>query len=212
MYLAWKQQTLEDLSSTSISQAYDEGFVFTRRGKGAMDQTRSVRVNLDAFEPSSENKRILRKTEELTLETIPLPFSDYSWEIGKLGKDFYETKFGEGTFSANKIKELLTAEDSFNVLYSYSIDGNPVGYVICYENDDMIHYSYPFYDLTNENKNIGMGMMTKAVTKAKEDGKKYIYLGSAQRPTDTYKFQFKGMEWFNQEQWSSDLEFLKSAL
>ena len=57
-----------------------------------------------------------------------------------------------------------------------------------------------------------MGMMLKAINYAKENGKKYIYLGSAQRPTDTYKLQFKGLEWFDGERWSEDLGELKKVL
>jgi arginyl-tRNA--protein-N-Asp/Glu arginylyltransferase len=55
-------------------------------------------------------------------------------------------------------------------------------------------------------------MMTKAVLYAKEQGKKYIYLGSAQRPTDTYKLQFAGLEWFDGTQWQADLKKLTSIL
>ena len=102
-YLAWKKQTLNDVSEKNITAHYDAGFVFTRRGKGEMDQTRSVRIDLSKFILSSENRRILKKTDEIMLETIPLPYSDYHWSIGKLAKDFYTTKFGDGTFSANKV-------------------------------------------------------------------------------------------------------------
>lgn len=230
-YLSWKKQTITDFSRENISNLYADGFVFTRRGKGEMDQTRSVRIDLTKFELSSENRRVLKKTDEITLVTIPLPYSDYHWSIGKLAKDFYTTKFGDGTFSANKVKEVLTDADNsnFNLLLSYSspykgeLEGvvkanqseiSALGYAICYTNKDMLHYSYPFYELTNVSQftNIGIGMMTKAIVWAKDNGKKYVYLGSAQRPTDTYKFQFSGAEWFDGEKWSGDVEDLKKTL
>lgn len=59
---------------------------------------------------------------------------------------------------------------------------------------------------------MGLGMMIRAIVWARENGKKYIYLGSASRPTDTYKLQFKGVEWFDENKWSVDLEKLKSIL
>lgn len=230
-YLFWKKQTLTDFSPENISKMYADGFVFTRKGKGEMDQTRSVRIDLSKFELSSENRRVLKKTDKITLETIPLPYSDYHWSIAKLAKDFYTTKFGDGTFSANKTKELLTDPDNsnFNQLLVYSLpsegrvgearvgsDGakEALGYTICYVNKDILHYSYPFYELTNISQfaNIGIGMMTKAIVWAKNNGKKYVYLGSAQRPTDTYKFQFSGAEWFDGEKWSEDVEELKNIL
>lgn len=227
-YLAWKKQTITDFSSENISNLYADGFVFTRRGKGEMDQTRSVRIDLSKFELSSENRRVLKKTDEIALVTIPLPYSNYHWSIGKLAKDFYTTKFGDGTFSANKVKEVLTDADNsnFNLLLTYTHNEEAVGYSICYTNKNILHYSYPFYELTNVSQfprpsearqgvggtNIGIGMMTKAIQWAKNNGKKYVYLGSAQRPTDTYKFQFSGTEWFDGEKWNTNVDELKKIL
>jgi arginyl-tRNA--protein-N-Asp/Glu arginylyltransferase len=59
---------------------------------------------------------------------------------------------------------------------------------------------------------MGLGMMTKAIQWAKENGLKYVYLGSLQRPTDTYKLQFSGLEWFDGKEWSTDLEKVKIEL
>lgn len=214
MYLNWQEKTISDFSEKNITDLYNQGFVFTRKDHGVMNQTRSVRVKLENFELTSENKRILNRTEEIKLEVYPLPYEKYDWSIAKMGKDFYGQKFGEKTFSANKLKEILTnAEKSnFNRLLVYTKNNEPLGYSVAYENSDIIHYSYPFYNLNFPDKNIGMGMMTKAITYTKEQGKKYFYLGSAQRPTDTYKFQFKGLEWFDGTNWREDLNELKEIL
>jgi len=221
-YLKWDEKTITDFSNENINRMYNDGYVFGRPTKGFMNQTRSLRVDLSKFEMSSENKRILRKTEDLKLKIIDLPMSDYSWEIGKLAKDFYETKFGKGTFSANKIKELLTTEHNFNKIFQYVIPSeaegslseaqntdNTFGYCIALKTNSILHYSYPFYDLS---QNIGMVMMVKAVKWAKEQNKKYIYLGSAKDTKAKYKLQFKGLEWFDGEKWSDDLDKLKDEL
>ena len=55
-------------------------------------------------------------------------------------------------------------------------------------------------------------MMLKAIVWAKENGKKYIYLGSFQLPTDTYKLQFAGLEWFDGQEWKNDLSGLKNYM
>ena len=213
MYLVWQKKTIEPGDDTAVTVAYEAGFVFTRVARGAMDQTRSVRIDLSKFELSSENRRVLKKTDGLELQSIPLPYADYTWQLGKLAKDFYDDKFGVGTFSANKIKELLTGSTSnFNRFLVYTLNNTPVGYCIAYENNDLLHYSYPFYDRATDISNLGLGMMLRAIVHAQETGKKYIYLGSAQRPTDTYKLQFTGLEWFGGEQWSMDYESLKTIL
>jgi len=76
----------------------------------------------------------------------------------------------------------------------------------------MLHYSYPFYDLATAPKDMGLGMMIMAIQYAKSAGMKYVYLGSLQRPTDTYKLQFAGLEWFDGETWSRDIEKVKKIL
>src|SRR3989344_5590070 len=200
MYLFWNKKTITDFSDSNIESLYNDGFVFTRLGKGVMHQTRSARIDLSKFELSSENRRILKKVEGLCLEKHPIPYLEYSWEIGKIAKDFYTSR--DADFSANKIKELLTddTESNFNILLAFEEDTIPSpsspfqgevaegrrGYAICYQSPTLLHYSYPFYDLSAP-KDTGLGMMLKAILWAKENGKKYFYIGSLERPTDVYK-------------------------
>jgi arginyl-tRNA--protein-N-Asp/Glu arginylyltransferase len=206
-YLHWKEEKVTLESAESITRMYDNGFVFTRIDVGVMHQTRSVRIDLSAFELSSENRRILRKGEEVIMEKYGIPYSDYSFEIGKMAKDFYDVK-ANGAFSANKIKELLTTNHNFNSLFSFS----KLGYAICYENSHMIHYCYPFYDIGKSVKDMGIIMMTKVISQAKVNGLKYVYLGSLQRPSDIYKLQFSGIEWFDGKEWKKDLGEVKDIL
>ncbi len=206
-YLKWKEEKIIDESPETISRMYDNGFVFTRIDKGVMHQTRSVRIDLDKFELSSENRRILRKGEKILIEKHLIPFSKYTWEIGKIAGDFYNKK-ADGAFSVNKIRELLTTPHNFNTLYTFS----NLGYTICYENNSILHYSYPFYDLEKAPKDMGLIMMTKTLSEAQTLGLKYVYLGSLQRPTDVYKLQFSGIEWFDGKVWKKDLEEVKKLL
>lgn len=214
MYLRWNNKTLDPISDKALFAAYADGYVCTRPTEGYMEQTRSVRISLADFSLSSENRRILRKTKDISLERTSLPLESYDWNIGKIGKEFYETKFGAGTFSANKIKELLTSgRKDFTTLLTYlDTSRTALGYAICAETPELLHYSFPFYDVANSTKNIGMGMMVRAAEYAKSSGKKYCYLGSAQRPGDTYKLQFDGMEWFDGSAWQTDLHALKDIL
>ncbi len=206
-YLKWKEDKLNDDSPEVATRMYDNGFVFTRIDKGIMHQTRSIRIDLEKFELSSENRRILRKGEKVLIEERSIPYSAYSWEIGKIAKDFYDEKAG-GAFSVNKIKEIMTTDHNFNSLLSFS----KLGYTICYKNNSILHYCYPFYDLKNASKDMGLIMMTKAIAEAQTLGLKYVYLGSLQRSSDIYKLQFSGIEWFDGREWSGNLEKVKEIL
>lgn len=210
-YLKWDEQIIDDFSDANVTDKYSNGWLFTRVGHGIMHKTRSVRIDLKKFNLNSENRRVLKKTTGLDLQVAALPYSDYHWSIGKFGKDFYTNKFGDGTFSANKIRELLTEKEksNFNRLLIFNYCGKKIGYCVALETDKILHYSYPFYELTSSIPNLGLGMMLRSILYAKENGKHYVYLGSFQRPTDTYKLQFENIEWFDGEEWSKDLAKLK---
>lgn len=214
-YLHWDEITITDFSEQAVADMYARGYVFTRIDKGVMHQTRSARIDLSKFELSSENRRILKKVGDIALAVKHIPLSDYNWKLGKLAKDFYDTKFGPGVMSAQKIKEMLTDEraSNFNALLTY----NDVGNTIAYQTPALLHYSYPFYDLTTAPKDMGLGMMTLALKYAKEAGLRHVYLGSLQRPNDTYKMQFSGFEWFDggptgTGTWRTDEDGIKKSL
>jgi len=215
-YLNWDTKITEDFSPESVATLYDAGYVFTRVGRGVMNKTRSFRVKLEAFQMSSENRRIARKSEHLSLSVRALPLSaaDYSWEIGKLAKDFYDAHGAD--FSANKVKELLTdaGASNFNTLLTYTDTRTnlAIGYAICYVDSNLVHYSYPFYMSNPTEPSRGLGMMIAALEWAKDQGFRYVYLGSLQRPSDTYKLQFAGGEWFDGEVWQQDTTALKEIL
>ncbi len=219
-YLSWNQNTLTDLTPKNVSKMYADGYVFTRLGKGVMQQTRSIRIDLSHFNMTSENRRILKKGE-FDMAAVPLPMNGYDFSIGKLAKDFYTKKFGDKVMSAQKIKEMLTDEKRSNfttlLMYKTGLSGTPfephaLGFSICYINEDIIHYSFPFYDLDKASKDMGLIMMTMLIKHAKEANFKYVYLGSLQRPTDTYKLQFGGLEWFDGKAWQTDLGEVKKIL
>jgi arginyl-tRNA--protein-N-Asp/Glu arginylyltransferase len=195
-YLSFAQILIDDFSAEIIEKYYNQGYVMTRIGRGTMDQTRSLRIKLAEFKFSSENRRILRKNENLSFESISLPIAveNYNWEIHKIGKDFYTNKFGDKTFSANKIKELLTSNHNFNKLLVYKRENETIGYCIVLETERIFHYCYPFYRLDVNTNNLGMGMMLRAIEYALNTGKEFIYLGSLQRESDKYKLQFEGVE------------------
>jgi arginyl-tRNA--protein-N-Asp/Glu arginylyltransferase len=214
-YLNFGEKEVDTLNAKEVADAYNQGFVFIRKSLGAMEKIRSVRINLEEFELSSENRRILGKYSD-GVQLVNLPYPNYSWQIHKLGKDFYDAKFGKDTFSANKIQEIFTTTSTnFNAILEYKDDSTNLtkGYCICYNSDEekIVHYSYPFYNLDLINSNFGMFMMTSAVKFFKEKGYKYIYLGSAHSNASKYKLQFKGLEWFDEKsnEWSKDIEELK---
>lgn len=212
-YLHWDEKTITDFSPENIESLYQNGYLFTRISKGLMHQTRSFRIKTENFKLNSENRRILKKVPDIALTLQNLPLDNYDFSIAKIGKDFYDTKFGKGIMSAQKIKEMLTEPDksNFNSLLTFNTGLN-TGYVISYISKNIMHYSYPFYSLDKESKDLGLAMMIKAIEYAKNSGIKEVYLGSLQRPNDTYKLQFENCQWFDGKNWSNDIKKAKQIL
>ncbi|MFQ5492686.1 MAG: hypothetical protein ACE5DX_00805 [Candidatus Dojkabacteria bacterium] len=214
-YLTWDKTTLDSYEPETITEQYSQGYVFGRTGKGDMFQTRSLRVELSRFQLSSENRRVTQKFPELKVKSnsLPLTEDEYDWNIHRLGKEFYTKKFGVGTFSASKLRAILKDDDStsFNMLLEYSLEST-VGYAICYQNNSIIHYAYPFYEFELYPANLGMSMMIGAIEFAAEMKLEYIYLGSVKNESDKYKLQFSGLQWFDGKDWQGDLSVLKKLL
>ncbi len=217
-YIKYNSTVIETNSEEEIEQLYSQGYVFTRTAKGHLEKTRSLRIDLSKFSLNSENRRILKKTASLELTFFNLPLKDYVWSIHKMGKDFYAIKFGEGTMSASKIKEMFTdmQKSNMNGAFAFKLSGQNYnsGYCLVYNNQNILHYAYPFYNLDTNLPNIGLGMMLKAILWAQQSGKKYVYLGSIKDRSSIYKLQFKGLEWWNVDNntWSNDLDELKTLL
>ncbi len=210
-YHFFNEITLEAASNDFIEKKYGEGYVLTRFGPHLMRQVRSVRVRLGLFQLSSENRRILKKYSPLTIHYETLPYAKYHWSIGKLAVDFYTAKAGKGVMSAQKIKTLFTSpRSSMNAFFVYHWEqkSKPLGYCLLFSSAHMLHYAYPFYNIAHAHAftlpSLGMAMMLKAILWAQEKNMDHIYLGSIQDERSFYKFQFKGVEWWDGERWQQE--------
>ena len=55
-------------------------------------------------------------------------------------------------------------------------------------------------------------MIIKTLEYAKAKVIKYVYLGSLQRPSDTYKLQFSNGQWFDGKKWNDNIDEVKLIL
>jgi len=200
--------------SDTLENIYSMGFLPSRSRKDLFYLARSIRIDLSNFDLSSENRRITRKTDYIDIKEEPVKSFDYDFSIGKLGKDFYEKRFGKGVMSANRIKWLFKDSSLTDVLvYSDGQTGQRVfGYCLVNKTSNILHYAYPFYDVSYFEKNAGMGMMLKALLLARDAGIKHVYLGTCYTESSLYKLQFKGVEYFNGFKWSNDIDTLKDLV
>jgi arginyl-tRNA--protein-N-Asp/Glu arginylyltransferase len=218
-YLNFGTKKLDPSDEKQLFDAYNEGYVLTRKEFGHMEKVRSLRVKLCDFHLSSENRRVLKKFNS-NFKIKKIPFENYTWQIHKLGKDFYDIRFGRDTFSANKIYDIFNSieKNNFNTVLEFTLPHDreiSSGYCICIDiKGKALHYAYPFYSPELINSSFGIYMMTKTVEEFQKSCYDYIYLGSMHTPESKYKLQFKGLEWFDEisEKWSTDFKLLKERL
>ncbi|MBD3329723.1 hypothetical protein GF357_04490 [Candidatus Dojkabacteria bacterium] len=198
-----------------LDELLAEGFLPTRTRKSLFYMARSVRIDLKRFELSSENRRILRKTDYVKLEIKSLKDFDYDYKIGKFAQDFYKGKFGKKVVSAQKMKAVFTEGFFTDVLVYYDRNqdkDNPIGYCPIMKTQKSLDYVYPFYNLDYFEKNLGMGMILHAIKMAQEKGIQYFYLGTCYTEDALYKTQFEGLEYYNGVKWIANIEQLKSLV
>jgi len=195
----------------SAADLFDRGFLPSSRELDRFYLCRQVRVNLKRYRPSSENRRILRKGNPLRAKLVSRSEFEYTPERRQFYKTYADIKFGKDTMPYERLDSLFTGKLTSHLLViTDSQSRSEVGTATLYlESPALAYYYYAFYDLNYYSRNLGMFMMTSAVTLFAERGFQYLYLGSCYSQNALYKTQFSGAEFFNGVRWSADLEELK---
>ena len=197
----------------SVEKIYENGFLPIRSMRLVYFLSRSVRVDLNKFELSSENRRILKKTENFSAKVIPLSSFDYNPGVQKMCSTYADEKFGKDILPTFTIRAIYKNEVYNSIIvFTEKTSKKEIGYAVCYITKNLIQYAFSFYDLTYLKDNLGARMMLEAVLWGKENDKSYIYLGSCYSKESLYKTEYKGVEFFNGFSWSANLSELKYLL
>jgi arginyl-tRNA--protein-N-Asp/Glu arginylyltransferase len=193
------------------ADVFNAGFLPSSRQLDRFYLCRQVRVNLEKFKPSSENRRILRKGKGIKVELVPREKFDYTPERREFFKTYADIKFGKDVMTFERMDALFGAPIISHVLVFTDTETNKeVGVATLYvEGKALAFYYYAFYDLNYYGRNLGMFMMTSAAALFAEAGIRHLYLGTCYSETALYKTQFAGAEFFNGFRWSDNMEELK---
>lgn len=193
------------------AELFNSGFLPSSRELDRFYLCRQVRIALSKFQPSSENRRILRKGEGITHSLLPRAEFDYTGERREFYKNYADIKFGKDIMSYERLDFLFAGRITSHVLiFTDAASGKEIGAVTLYlQPGELAYYYYGFYDLNYYGRNLGMYMMTRAVGLFAEQSFRFLYLGSCYSQNALYKTQFCGAEFFNGFCWSSNLEELK---
>lgn len=190
---------------------FSKGFLPSSRNLDLFYLCRQVRVNLNAFNPSSENRRILKKGDGIEYKLIPNDQFEYTESRRKFYKNYADIKFGKDVMSYERLDSLFHSKIINHVLLFVDTKINKeIGVATLYlEDNTLAYYYYAFYDLNYQSRNLGIYMMTTSVAFFAQHKFKYIYLGTCYTKNALYKTQFAGTEFFNGFCWSENLKELK---
>lgn len=190
------------------------GFLPSSRQLDRFYLCRQIRVALPQFIPSSENRRILRKGEGLTVELLPRAEFEFTPARRDFCQRYTAAKFGPGGMSFERLDSLFHSPVTTHVLrFTEAATGAEIGLATLYvEADRMAFYYNAFYELAHANRSLGMFMMTSAASRFAAQGTQHLYLGSVYSDSALYKTQFTGAEFFNGNRWSPSLDELKFIL
>lgn len=203
--------------ASEIPAIYQQGFLPYSSNINLQTETyylaRSLRVNLDAFEDTSENRRIDRKLLALniTLQVIPKAAFDLSNDnFQQFCMGYAAERFSNNAMNLPRFQYILGRE-SFNYVFQFETNGKIIGYIFTILEGNMLHYWYAFFDTSYlDDMPIGKWMMWRTIKWAKENELDYVYLGTCYGNSALYKTRdFKGLAFFDGKQWNTDIKLLK---
>lgn len=189
-----------NLKPISIEKSYLQGMLPQRNNKNVFYFDSSCRSNLSNFKISSENRRILKKTEIFTYQIIPIDQFEYNLSIQKNIYNWIKQLGWE--FPISSVKNIFK-NHIFNYVYVWKINDLVCAYSLCYFSNSISHIAYVFYDPQYANLNLPIRLSLQVIIDSYEKKLDYCYLGRFDPKTKLgfYKRNFPGFEYFYQNKW-----------
>lgn len=174
---------------------------------------RSLRVNSENFDDTSENRRVNRIIEELNIELTVHKKADFNLETPEFKifcESYINERIGEDHMSIERWNFILSKSTGTH-LFEFKSGDKILGYVLALITDEIVHYWFAFFDTEYmRSHSLGKWMMWRVIKWAKENNKKYTYLGTAYKPAALYKIRdHKGLEYWDGSNWNTDIKQLK---
>ncbi len=204
-------------SMDELTSIYNAGFLpYTgdlRINKEIFYLARSLRVDIDRFADSSENRRVNRAVEPLRIELEVIPKSNFDLRGEKfksLCEKYISERIGDENMSLQRLDYILSKQVGTHIFRFFNAEQD-FGYVLGVMNTDILHYWFAFFDTTYMRSHaLGKWLMWRTIRWAADNGKKHVYLGTAYKPTALYKIRdHKGLAFFDGSTWNTNTNTLK---
>jgi len=186
-------------NNQSIEDNYQAGLLPQRNHKNYWYSDSSCRSNLQNFNLSSENRRILKKTQDFSYKLISAKDFKYDIQTQKNISDWVKQLSWD--FPTNSIKNIFT-DHIFNYVYLWKDQNDRIiAYSICYFSDFISHIGYVFYHPKFDHGNLPIRLVLQTIIDSHSQKLKYCYLGRFSPETGYYKRNMPSFEYFKDNQW-----------
>lgn len=201
-----------------LDKIYDQGFLPYTGDLSIENEVfymaRSLRVDLSSFTDTSENRRVNRLIEPLGVQLEVIDKSTFDLDnndFKQFCSDYIKERIGDDNMSWERWEYILTKPLGSHIFKFYN-EEKTLGYVLGAVDQDLLHYWFAFFDTDYmRTHSLGKHMMWRLISWAKQNNKKYAYLGTAYKPSALYKIRdHKGLEFWDGASWNSDTKTLKT--
>ena len=186
-------------NNNNLEQNYQQGLLPQRNNLKLFYEESSCRSNLENFSLSSENRRILRKTDKFTYELVPITFN---LEIKK--QIFNWLKILKWDFPMSAVKNIFT-NHIFNYLYIWKDGEEVVAYSICLFEKNISHIGYVFYNPKYSHDDLPVRLVLQFIIDSHDKKLNYAYLGRYSEDIGYYKRNMPNFEYFKDGSWISKI-------
>ncbi len=208
-----RQETEEEMSGIYARGflPYSDQDVLNGREGTYYYLSRSIRVNTSRFSLTSENRRIRKKMAALNpgFQIVDKPECENDKAFWSFCENYAHQRIGDA-MPPERLRYIFS-RDILQKIFKFVSGDRILGYVWAPANDEMIHYWFSFFDTQYMTLGIGKWMMEQVISYAADQRIPYVYLGTCYGSKAMYKIRdFKGIEYFDGNEWRNDLSFLKS--
>jgi arginine-tRNA-protein transferase len=172
---------------------------------------RSLRVELERFVPTSENRRVIKKMNELNPSIQVVDKKDFKNDdsFQKFCLDYASIRF-DGAMPKERFNYIYHWKPLQKIFQFTDVNNNLLGYVFAIVTDKSLHYWFSFYNMEYSRMGLGKWMMFSVIEWAKQNHLQNVYLGTCYGEKAMYKMRdFKGLAFFDGNTWNQDMKLLK---
>lgn len=203
---------LERESGDSLNEIYERGFLpysGSKNVKNIFYMARGTRADIRSWEPTSENRRVLRMFDG-QFEKRNLTVADVRHNESFFDLCLSYFNLAHGNVMPRERLELILDMGLVTTVVEYSKDTIPQAYLLLVEDEIMSHYWFSFYKHDYAKTSLGMWLALDHIRSISKSSKQYFYFGTCYAEKALYKTNVEPLEFWNGKEWIKDTPLLKA--